>query len=168
MGLIGPQGPKGDKGDAGSGYVIQGDASVAELNAMTATAIVTNNAWVMLDAGTVQPIGSPVATPCTADDLLIWGEGDYFVNVGPISAVSVHSDLTGLSADDHTQYHTDTRGDARYYTKTQADTNYATAAQGATADTATQPGDNVSTLTNDAGYITAGDVPAGQAAPGED
>lgn len=32
---------------------------------------------------------------------------------------------------------------------------YATAAQGATADTATQPGDNVSTLTNDAGYLTS-------------
>jgi hypothetical protein len=32
---------------------------------------------------------------------------------------------------------------------------FATAAQGATADTATQPGDNVSTLTNDAGYIAS-------------
>ena len=34
-------------------------------------------------------------------------------------------------------------------------TDYATAAQGALADSATQPGDNVSTLTNDAGYLTA-------------
>ena len=33
-------------------------------------------------------------------------------------------------------------------------TDYATAAQGATADSAIQPGNNVSTLTNDAGYIT--------------
>lgn len=32
--------------------------------------------------------------------------------------------------------------------------DFATAAQGALAGTATQPGDNVSTLTNDAGYIT--------------
>jgi len=32
-------------------------------------------------------------------------------------------------------------------------TDYATAAQGATADSAIQPGDNVSTLTNDAGYV---------------
>lgn len=38
--------------------------------------------------------------------------------------------------------------------------DYATSAQGALADTATQPGDNVSTLNNDAGYITAGEVPA--------
>lgn len=33
--------------------------------------------------------------------------------------------------------------------------DFATAAQGTTADTATQPGDNVSTLTNDSGFITA-------------
>jgi hypothetical protein len=37
--------------------------------------------------------------------------------------------------------------------------DYATAAQGVTADSATQPLDNVSTLTNDAGYITLGEVP---------
>ena len=35
-----------------------------------------------------------------------------------------------------------------------ADGDYATAAQGTLADSATQPGDNVSTLANDAGYIT--------------
>jgi hypothetical protein len=34
-------------------------------------------------------------------------------------------------------------------------TDYATAAQGTLADSATQPGDNVSTLTNDAGYLTS-------------
>jgi len=34
-------------------------------------------------------------------------------------------------------------------------TDYATAAQGSLADTATQPGDNVSTLNNDAGYVTS-------------
>ena len=41
-----------------------------------------------------------------------------------------------------------------------ADVGAATAAQGALADTAVQPGDNISTLTNDAGYITAAQVPA--------
>jgi|GEM_PF-4160445 len=39
-------------------------------------------------------------------------------------------------------------------------TDFATAAQGSTADTALQPGDDISDLTNDAGYITAGDIPA--------
>jgi len=35
--------------------------------------------------------------------------------------VQSHSSLIGLGADDHTQYHNDTRGDARYYTQTQVD-----------------------------------------------
>lgn len=39
------------------------------------------------------------------------------------------------------------------------DSDFATAAQGATADSATQPGDNISTLTNDASYITAASAP---------
>lgn len=39
------------------------------------------------------------------------------------------------------------------------DDDYATAAQGDLADTSLQPGDNISELNNDAGYITAADVP---------
>lgn len=35
--------------------------------------------------------------------------------------VTDHGDLTGLSDDDHPQYLTNTRGDARYYTKAQSD-----------------------------------------------
>ena len=42
---------------------------------------------------------------------------------------------------------------------TTASTDYATAAQGATADTATQPGDNISTLTNDSGFIDSSGAP---------
>jgi len=34
---------------------------------------------------------------------------------------SDHGALTGLADDDHTQYHTDARGDARYYTQAQVD-----------------------------------------------
>ena len=40
-----------------------------------------------------------------------------------------------------------------------AETDFATSAQGVLADSATQPGDNVSTLTNDAGYITGAAIP---------
>ena len=36
-------------------------------------------------------------------------------------AVVYHADLTGLGNDDHTQYHTNARGDARYYTETELD-----------------------------------------------
>lgn len=34
-----------------------------------------------------------------------------------------HGELTGLGDDDHTQYHNDTRGDARYYTQSQVDSH---------------------------------------------
>ena len=37
--------------------------------------------------------------------------------------VTDHGALTGLSDDDHGQYHNDARGDARYYTKAQVDTS---------------------------------------------
>ena len=40
-----------------------------------------------------------------------------------------------------------------------ASTDYATAAQGTLADTAVQPADNISTLTNDAGYLTVAPAP---------
>lgn len=36
--------------------------------------------------------------------------------------VTDHGALTGLSGDDHTQYHNDARGDARYYQQSQVDT----------------------------------------------
>lgn len=38
------------------------------------------------------------------------------------SGVTTHDQLDGLADDDHTQYHTDARGDARYYQKSEVDT----------------------------------------------
>lgn len=46
--------------------------------------------------------------------------------VVPTSGVTDHGALTGLTDDDHPQYHTDTRGDVRYYTKAQMDSSLAT------------------------------------------
>ena len=40
----------------------------------------------------------------------------------PAGEVTTHGLLSGLSSDDHLQYHTDARGDIRYYTKAQVDT----------------------------------------------
>lgn len=37
------------------------------------------------------------------------------------SGVTDHGALSGLADDDHSQYHNDTRGDARYYTQSQVD-----------------------------------------------
>jgi hypothetical protein len=44
--------------------------------------------------------------------------------------VKAHGGLTGLSNDEHTQYHTDARGDVRYYGKTAVD-NMVTSVSGA-------------------------------------
>ena len=62
----------------------------------------------------------------------ISGVLDYYEKSTALSGVITdHSNLTGLDADGHPQYHNDTRGDARYYTKVllssgQLDTRYYT------------------------------------------
>lgn len=38
--------------------------------------------------------------------------------------VTDHGALTGLTDDDHAQYHNNTRGDARYYTKAEVDATF--------------------------------------------
>jgi len=43
----------------------------------------------------------------------------------PIGGDTVHGNLDGLGNDDHSQYHNNTRGDARYYTKALGDAKYA-------------------------------------------
>ena len=84
---------------------------------------------------------SPVIPPLDARGLMgqpfmLWTQQltrtvEELVAGGGGGGVTVHADLTGLSADDHLQYHNDARGDARYYTKTllnagQLDTRYYT------------------------------------------
>lgn len=50
------------------------------------------------------------------------GSNVSFVDGGGGGGVTDHGALSGLADDDHTQYHNDTRGDARYYTQSAADT----------------------------------------------
>lgn len=45
---------------------------------------------------------------------LAWNSLAYIAGSGGGGGVTAHAALTGLSADDHTQYHNDARGDARY------------------------------------------------------
>lgn len=57
--------------------------------------------------------------------------GNVTVSGGGSGGTSDHGALSGLGDDDHTQYHNDSRGDARYYLKSQVDTlvNNAASAQ---------------------------------------
>lgn len=98
----GPQGPKGDKGDTGDTGPVgpQGIQGVPGPKGDTG------------DVGPEGPQGP--AGP----------QGPQGIQ-GPIGQ-SDHSLLTNLSADDHAQYHNDTRGDARYYQKSAVDTMLST------------------------------------------
>lgn len=71
-------------------------------------------------------------------------------NIADNAEVNVNADWNSVSGDSQI-LNKPTLGTAA----ATASTDYATAAQGALADSSVQPSDNVSTLTNDAGYLTA-------------
>lgn len=74
----------------------------------------------------------------------------------PAGEVTTHGLLSGLSSDDHLQYHTDARGDIRYYTKAQVDTIIAgITSPGDLDDTAFSLANNQSSPTNVTGFAFA-------------
>lgn len=62
-----------------------------------------------------------VAAPVSGQVLSYDGTG--FAWTANLAGVTDHGSLSGLTDDDHPQYHTDARGDARYYTQAQVDTS---------------------------------------------
>lgn len=58
--------------------------------------------------------------------LLTTRAGGVIDGGAPAAGITDHGQLTGLGDDDHPQYHTDGRGDARYYTKAQVDAKVVT------------------------------------------
>lgn len=91
----------------------------------------TNTKWEVFISNTTGPTGDPGADGqgvpvggTTGQVLAKASNADYVTEwVDASGGSSDHGTLTGLSDDDHTQYHNDSRGDARYYTKSQVDTS---------------------------------------------
>lgn len=71
------------------------------------------------------PSTSPSFFACTEHNTVYRWNGtvwqDWLVVTGG-EGLTDHGELDGLADDDHTQYHNDTRGDARYYTQAQVTT----------------------------------------------
>jgi hypothetical protein len=74
------------------------------------------NKWDSAGDGTGNPINGMVYYNTTSHEFMGYQNGSWSA-MG--SGVDDHGALTGLGDDDHTQYHTDTRGDARYHQKSE-------------------------------------------------
>lgn len=94
----------------------------------------TNTKWEVFISNTTGPTDDPGADGTDGQGVPVGGttgqvlakasNADYVTEwVDASGGSSDHGTLTGLSDDDHTQYHNDSRGDARYYTKSQVDTS---------------------------------------------
>ena len=106
--------------------VIYADGETEILSAMTFSSpysmkslfwLRRDNLWALKCS--IDPLysGSQVATEIRTQLLTVFSS--YTITIqsvsgGSGSGVSDHGDLTGLDGDDHTQYHNDSRGDARY------------------------------------------------------
>lgn len=121
-GKPGTKGPKGDKGETGP----QGPAGRDGIDGKDAEAISPDQVIDITTPIIVQNVQKAVSSKTvTAND--VQGLEDFVTSIVGEGVggegVSDHGALTGLVDDDHTQYHTDARGDIRYYTKSQIDTS---------------------------------------------
>jgi hypothetical protein len=110
-----------------------------------------------------------VGTATTGQALVRQANGTWAAGSISSGGATIHSQLQGLSADDHTQYFNVTRGDARYYTKTQVDALATAASTAQSANdraranhTGTQP---ISTVDGLSGELASKALP-GQTAGG--
>lgn len=107
--------------------------------AKLSTAAAPTNGQLLVYNGTTLDWTDPVTAPTDLTDLgdvnttgatdgqsLVYQSGTSTwvpATVTSGGGVTDHGALTGLADDDHAQYHTDARGDARYYTQSQVDTS---------------------------------------------
>lgn len=97
-------------GIAGSLTTTGGGATIDDLS--TSTTSVWSSSRTATEIATKQATLVSGTNIKTVNGTSLLGSGDLVVSGG--GGVTDHGALTGLADDDHTQYHTDARGDARY------------------------------------------------------
>lgn len=103
-------------------------------------------------------VDASVATPSDGDIIVYRDAGsDWVLEAKPAGgsnpALNDVTDVTISTVADNEVLAYDS-GTTTWINQTASEAGLATSAQGALADSATQPGDNISTLTNDSGFIT--------------
>lgn len=125
----------------------------------------TSNVGTVTSVNNVSPVNGNVTLNIPTDTSDLTNGAGYITGINssdvttalgytPVETITTGS-TNGTIAVDGTDVSVYGLGSAAYT----ASTAYATAAQGALADTALQPNDNVSSLVNDAGYITSSAIP---------
>jgi hypothetical protein len=152
-------------GSVNAGITFTGDGSASQIIATgtVAAAGPKGDTGAQGPQGPIGPAGTASTVPGPQGPQGIQG----------VPGTTNHSALTGLANDDHTQYHTDARGDVRYYTKTAADTLLGAKASTTALTTHTHVAttDLTATGTKDATTYLRGDntwaVPAGGGGSGD-
>ncbi len=96
-GDTGDTGAKGDTGDTGAGFYFQGDATVAELNALISNPT-EGFSWSMLDAGTITYGTTSVVV--AIGDVVAWGATDTsFANLGSVEGPEGAQGIQGIQGE---------------------------------------------------------------------
>lgn len=96
-------------------FTLQGDAATA-VDLADLLAIAASAQEIVIRHASTTVIGG-----IRVDGVTIEIDGDGIISVVGSGGVTDHGDLTGLADDDHGQYLTQGRGDARYYTEAESD-----------------------------------------------
>lgn len=92
-----PDGRRGIQGDPGPGFTPQGDALVADLNALVADPT-PGDAWWMVDTGTIT-YGSQNTVISEIDEIVVWVADGYFFNAGKLELGSSWQSVTNVTVD---------------------------------------------------------------------
>jgi hypothetical protein len=107
---------------SGSTYVEVSPSEVNSVNGKTGVVTLDKEDIGLDQVDNTSDLDKPISTATQTALNLKYDASNPAGYITISSVITQHSGLSGLENDDHPQYHTDDRGDARYYTKSQVDT----------------------------------------------